>query len=133
MESDELLFIVSTPSPTRHVPIVNATAILTRQVTLTTLLPPRKTFIRMTSEHDLYNAILDYVAEKGLGWAMEHLSSTSEFFKYITSAFWALDEKVFMISVLYGMWIYFWIIIMVFDFNFLQVWDTIPDKTNECC
>jgi hypothetical protein len=51
----------------------------------------------------MYNAILYYEAEKGLGWAMEHLSSTSEFLKHITAAFWALDEKVVTITVLYGL------------------------------
>ena len=100
MESDELLFIVSTPSPIRHVTIVYAIDMLMRQATFTTLLPPRKTFItHMTSEHDLYNAILDYMAEKGLGWAMEHLSSSSEFLKHSTIAFWALTEKVIMITI----------------------------------
>jgi hypothetical protein len=87
MESDELLFGVSIPSPTRPAPIVNATDMLMRQATSTTLLPPRKAFTRMIGEHDLYNAILDYVAEHGLGWAMEHLSSSSKFLKHITSAF----------------------------------------------
>ena len=67
MESDELLFIVSTSSPTRLVPIVNATDMPMRQATSTILLPPRETFIRMTGEDDLYIAILDYAAEKGLG------------------------------------------------------------------
>ncbi len=76
MESDELLFNVSTPYPTRPLPIVNATNLLMRQATSSTLLPSRKTFTRMTGEHDMYNAILDYVADQGLGWAMEHLSST---------------------------------------------------------
>ena len=40
MESDELLFIVSTPFPTRHVLIiVNAADMLMRQATSTTILP----------------------------------------------------------------------------------------------
>jgi hypothetical protein len=77
MESDVLLFVVSTPSPTRHVSIVNATDMLMRQVTSMNLLPPRKVFTRLTGEHGMYNAILDYVAEHSLGWAMEHLSSSS--------------------------------------------------------
>jgi len=103
MESDELLFNISFPSPTRPVPIVNATQMLMRQATSTTLLPPRKAFTRMTGEHDLYNAILDYVAEQGLGWAMEHLSLASEFLKHITAAFWALNEKVNVINMAYGL------------------------------
>jgi hypothetical protein len=92
IESVELLFNVSTPSPTRsaHV-VINATQILMRQATSTTLLPPR-----MTGEHDLYNAILDFVASKGLGWQMEQLDSAAEFLKHITAAFWALNEKVTM-------------------------------------
>ena len=58
----------------------------------------------MTSEHDMYNAILYYEAEKGLGWAMEHLSSTSEFLKHIAAGFyWALNENRSMIKVLYGL------------------------------
>jgi len=80
IESDELLFNVTTPSPTRHAHVVmNATQILMRQTTSTTLLPPRKQFSRMTSEHDLYNAILDYVAGNGLGWQMKQLDYAAEF------------------------------------------------------
>ena len=107
MDLDELLFVVSTPSPTHPVPIVNATDMLMRQVTFKTLLPPRKAFTRITSEHDMYNAILDYVAEHRLGCAMEHLRSTSKLLKHIISAFWALNEKVIMITMLYGLRIYF--------------------------
>ena len=106
-ESHELLFVVSTPSPIRPFPIVNATDMLMRHAISPTLLPPRKAFTRMTDEHDLYNVILDYVAEQGLGWAMEHLSSASEFLKHITSGVWALNEKVNMLTMLYDLRIYF--------------------------
>jgi hypothetical protein len=53
IESDELLFHISTPSLTRPVPMVNAIQVLMRQATSTTLLPPRKHFPRMTGEHAL--------------------------------------------------------------------------------
>ena len=99
IESEELLFNVSTPSHTRsEFVVINATQICMRQATSTTLLPPRKQFSRMTRQHDLYNAIiLDFVASnKGLGWQMEQLDSAAKFLKHITAAFWALNEKVIM-------------------------------------
>ena len=94
IESDELLFNITTPSPARPAPAIYATALLMRQSLSTTLLPPKKQFPNITGDQNLYNAILNYVEGQGIGWTPHHLDSSKEFLKHITSAFWSLKEKV---------------------------------------
>ena len=63
IESDELMFNISLPESARPTPGIDATSLLMRQALSTSLLPPRKRFAKITSDHNLYNEILNYVEE----------------------------------------------------------------------
>jgi hypothetical protein len=94
IELDELLFNITTPTPTRHAPAIDATALLMRQSLSTSLLPPKKQFPNMNGDQNSYNVVLNYVEGQGIGWTPQHLDSSKEFLKHSTSAFWSLNEKV---------------------------------------
>ena len=68
VESDEFMFNISLPELDHPAPVIDATSLLMRQALSTSLVPPRKRFTKMTSEHDLYNEILNYVPYSPTFW-----------------------------------------------------------------
>ena len=92
--SDELLYIV-TPPPPPQPRRVDATVLLMRAASSKTLhRPDKKSFKRMTGEHNLYNAILEYLEQEGVGWSHDQLESGKEFLDHVSKAFWVLTPKV---------------------------------------
>ena len=47
----------------------------------------------MIGEHNLYNEILNYVEENGLGWTPQYIDYGNEFLSHITAKFWLQNEK----------------------------------------
>lgn len=93
LQSDELSFCVIPPAQPRVVR--DATAMLMRASSTATLhLPKQKQILRMTGEHRLFNAILGYIQEQGLGWSLNDLPSGEQFISHVTKAFWAIGPKV---------------------------------------
>ena len=92
--SDELHFAVSPPpEPVRETR--DATELLMRAASSRNLaLPPRKSFSRMTGEHNLYSAVVDYLEQQGMGWTVTQLPSGKLFLDHVTKAFWVLTPKV---------------------------------------
>jgi hypothetical protein len=93
IESDELLFNIALPELARPTPVINATSMLMRQALSMSLFPLRKRFMKMTGEHNLYNWILNYVEENGLGWTPQHIDYEKEFLSHSTATFWSTNDK----------------------------------------
>ena len=95
IDSNDLVFHLTLPlPPERPAQLVDARDRLMRASASTSMRPPRKNHQRMTGEHNLYNAILDYLAAEGVGWSSFNLPSGKEFLDHVSKAFWVLTPKV---------------------------------------
>lgn len=94
IESDEISFEITPPPPAQLRPVEDATTRLMRAAACRVRLPPRKAFSRMRGDQNLYNAILGYLEEEGVGWSNVTLPSGTEFLEHVTKAFWVIGPKV---------------------------------------
>ena len=98
VDSDELFFYLEVPQrpePNRDVHVVDATQRLLQAATSAArpALPPRLSHRRMNGDHHVYNAILDYLGDEGVGWSERDLPSGKQFLDHVSKAFWVLTPK----------------------------------------
>lgn len=93
IDSDELAFVITPPPEPQPRPVVDATERLMRAARRVQL-PPPLAHRRMNGDHHLYNCILDYLRDEGVGWTDSQMSSGQEFLDHVSRACWMLTPKV---------------------------------------
>jgi hypothetical protein len=98
IDTNEVSFILSLPPRLGPPVVVSATQRLMQAATRADL-PLRVSHRRMHGDHHLYNCIVDYLRDEGVGWTPVHMPSGKEFLDHVTRAFWVLTHKVWQARV----------------------------------